>query len=91
MAVLVVNPMINNQSLALPLADIPDLACGGGSGGKRCTVRDVWAHASANSLLSTDGEHLALAMGPTESLFFILAPSASADGRDPSQEEYSLL
>ena len=79
--------MASNQSLSLPLADVPDLACGGNTG-KPCTVRDVWAHASASSLLSADGKHLALTMGPTESVFYVLAPSA--DGRDPSLSEYSL-
>lgn len=89
-AILVVNPMTSTQTLALPLADIPDLVCGGGSTtGKRCTVRDVWAHASANSLLSADFEHLALSMGPTESLFLILAPRSAA-GEDPSTEDYTL-
>ena len=83
--------MVSNQSLALPLADVPDLACGPGTGGTgaRCTVRDVWAHASASSLLSADGEHLSLSIGPTGSLFFVLAP-LSADGADPSLEDYSL-
>ena len=90
-AILVVNPMTSTQSLALPLADIPDLACGGGSSSthKLCTVRDVWAHASANSLLSADGQHLTLSMGPTESLFYILA-HYSTTGQDPSLEDYSL-
>ena len=82
--------MTSTQTLDLPLVDIPDLVCGGGStSGKRCTVRDVWAHASANSMLSTDGEHLVLSMGPTESLFYILAPY-SETGEDPSMEDYSL-
>ena len=89
-AILVVNPMTSIQTLALPLVDIPDLVCGGSdTTGKRCTVRNVWAHASANSLLSADGEHLTLSMGPTESLFYILAP-LSATGEDPSLEDYSL-
>ena len=88
MAILVVNTMASNQSLALPLADIPDLTCGiGDASDNPCTVRDVWAHSSANSLLSADKRYLSLSMGATESLFFILAPK-SADG-DPSLEAYS--
>ena len=87
-AILVVNPMTSRQQLALPLADIPDLVCGVGDAvDNPCTVRDVWDHSSANSLLSADNRHLSLSLGPTESLIYNLAPRL-ADG-DPSLAAYS--
>ena len=73
-AVVVVNPMVTEQSFALPLADVPGLSgCGGASG---CAVRDVWNHADASHLVSAG--HVAIVLGPNDCVFYVLGGTTAA-------------
>jgi hypothetical protein len=80
-AILVVNTQLANQSLALPLADIPSLKLmcditDGSINADPCvhtySVRDVWNHKDATDILRADGKHLEIKLAAHASDFYII-------------------
>jgi hypothetical protein len=67
-AIVVVNPNLNNQSLTLPLADIPELSCG-----STCQVRDVWRHSDVTTTVLPGGaSDLKLELAPNDCAFLVI-------------------
>ena len=78
-AALVLNQLAMNLSMALPMADVPGLRCGGS-----CLVRNVW---NRTDFLQNDSEPIALALRPHQGavLLFMPAGKVVAQGSDEAR------
>lgn len=86
-AILLVNPSAEPETLSFPLADVPRRFTGSGQAGvnfqclpQKCTARDVWAKKDT----AVTSDHLSVSLRPWESAFYILLSSQGSDSRHES-------